>query len=141
MQLHVLARGEVRVAIAEDGAVVRSLGKGIGRHTDLADLGRGHHTTRHLDPQHERIAALALGVHPDPLQPLLLARHFRDGTRTLLGIGVDDGLSDFEWVPRQLQLLDAVELADIAIRTNELQPAISPTTELHPIGIVEITWH
>ena len=74
VQLDVLAGRQVGVAVAEDRAVVGSLGEGVGRHPDLADLGRGHHPAGHLDPHHEGVAALPLRVHPDPLEPLLLAR-------------------------------------------------------------------
>ena len=59
VQLDVLAGREVGVAVAEDRAVVGSLGEGVGRHADLADLRRGHHPAGHLDPHHEGVAALA----------------------------------------------------------------------------------
>jgi hypothetical protein len=42
---------------------------------------------------------------------------------------------------RQLHLLDGVQLADVPIRTDELQTAITPTAELHPVGIVEVAGH
>ena len=118
VQLDVLARREVGVAVAEDGAVVGSLGEGVGRHTDLADLGGGHHAARHLDPHHEGVAALALRVHPDPLEPLLLAGHLGDGVGPLLRVGVDDGLGHLEGVAGELQLLDGVELADVRGRAG-----------------------
>ena len=66
VELNVLARREVGVAVAEDGAVVGALGEGVGRHADLADLGRGHHPAGDLDPHHEGIAALALRIHARP---------------------------------------------------------------------------
>ncbi len=66
VELDVLARGEVGVTVAEDRAVVGTLGEGVGRHADLADLGRRHHPAGDLDPHHEGIAALALGVHARP---------------------------------------------------------------------------
>ena len=40
VQLDVLAGREVGVAVAEDRAVVGALGEGVGRHADLAHLGR-----------------------------------------------------------------------------------------------------
>ena len=42
VQLNVLARGEVGVAVAEHLAVVGALGEGVGDHPDLADLGGRH---------------------------------------------------------------------------------------------------
>ena len=75
VQLDVLAGREVGVAVPEDRAVVGALGERVRRHADLAHLGGGHHATGHLDPHHEGVAALALGVQPHPLQPLDLARH------------------------------------------------------------------
>ena len=141
VELDVLPRREVGVAVPEDRAVVGSLGEGVGRHADLADLGRGHHPAGDLDPHHEGVAALALRVHPDPLEALLLSRHLGDGVGALLGVRVDDGLGHLEGVPRQLQLLDGVELADVAIGPDELEPAVAPAAELHPVGIVEVTRH
>ena len=82
VQLDVLARGEVGVAVAEDRAVVGPLGEGVGRHADLAAPGRRVMIAAgHLDPHHEGVAALALRVHADPLQPLHLAGHRVDGRR------------------------------------------------------------
>ena len=81
VQLDVLARREVRVAVAEDGAVVGALGEGVGRHADLAGLGGGQDAAGHLDPHHERVAALALGVDADPLEPLFLAGDLGDRLR------------------------------------------------------------
>ena len=41
----------------------------------------------------------------------------------------------------ELQLLDGVELADVPVRPDELEPAVTATAELHPVGIVEVTRH
>ena len=125
VELDVLAGREVGVAVAEDRAVVGSLGEGVGRHTDLADLGGGHHPAGHLDPHHEGVAALPLRVHADPLEPLQLARHLGDGVGALLGVGVDDGLGHLEGMAGELQLLDRVQLADVAVGTDELQAALA----------------
>ena len=70
-----LAGGDVGVAVAEHRAVVRALGEGVGDDADLADLGRGQDAAGDLDPHHEGVAALALGVEADPLEPLHLAGH------------------------------------------------------------------
>ena len=51
------------------------------------------------------------------------------------------GLGDLEGVPRQLQLLNRVELADVAVGPDELEPAVATAAELHPVGIVEVTRH
>ena len=141
VQLDVLARREVGVAVAEHRAVVGALGERVGRHPDLAHLGRRHDPARHLDAHHERVAALALGVDADPLQALLLAGHLVDGVGPLLGVGVDHRLGHLEGVARQLQLLDGVQLADVAVRPDELEAAVTPAPELHAIGIVEVTRH
>ncbi len=81
VELNVLSRGEVGIAIAEDGTVVGTFGIRIGRHPDLAHLGRSQDTAWHLDPHHEGIPTLTLRVHADPLEPLLLPRHRVDGVR------------------------------------------------------------
>ena len=141
VQLNVLARREVGVAVPEDRAVLGPFGERVGRHTDLADLGGGHDPSGHLDPHHEGVAALALRVHPDPFQALLLAGHLGDGFGALLGVRVDDRLSNLERVPRELQLLDGIELADVPVRPDELEAAVPPAPELHPIGVIEVTWH
>ena len=38
-------------------------------------------------------------------------------------------------------LLDGIELADVAVGPDELQPTVAPAAELHPIGVVQITRH
>ena len=141
VELNVLPRREVCIAVPEDRTLVGSLGERVGRHPDLPNLGRGHDAARDLDPHHERVATLALGVHPDPLEALELSGHLVDGIDALLRIRLDDGLGDLEGVPRQLQLLDGVELADVAVGLDELEPAVATATELHPVGIVEVTRH
>ena len=141
MQLNVLARRQVGVAIAEDRAVVRPFGEGVGRDPDLAHLGRCHDPARHLDAHHEGVAALALRVHADPLQSLLLARNRVDGGGTLFGVRVDDRLGHLEGMALELQLLDGVELADLTVGPDELEPAVAPTAELHSVGVVEVAWH
>ena len=141
MELNVLPRREVGVAIPEDGALVGALGERIGRNSDLADLRRRHDAAGDLDPHHEGVATLALGVHADPLEAFELARHLVDGVNTLLRIRVDDRLGDLEGMPRQLELLSGVEFADVPIRPDELQSAVAAAAELHPIRIVEVTWH
>ena len=125
VELDVLARREIGVAVAEDRAVVGPFGVGVGGHADLADLRRRHDTTGHLDPHHEGVAALALGVHADPLEPLHLPGHRVDGVGPLLGVGVDDRLRHLEGMPGQLQLLDRVQLADVAIGPDEAQAAVA----------------
>jgi hypothetical protein len=141
VQLNVLPGREVGVTIAENGTVVGTLGKGIGRHTDLAHLGRGHHPARHLDPHHEGIPTLALRVHADPLEAFRFARDLGDGIGSLFGVRVDDRLCHLERVPGELQLLDGVELADVPVRPDELESPVTATAELHPVGIVEVTRH
>ena len=42
---------------------------------------------------------------------------------------------------RELQLLDGIQLADVAVGPDELEPAVTPTPELHPVGVVEVTRH
>ena len=141
VQLNVLPGREVGVPVAEDRAVVGALGKGVGRHTDLAHLGSGHHPAGHLDPHHEGIASLALRIHADPLEAFLLPWDLGDGVGTLFGVRVDDRLRHLERMPRQLQLLDGVELADVPVGPDELEPAVTTTAELHPIGVVEVARH
>ena len=82
-----------------------------------------------------------LRVHADPLHPLHLARYGVDGGGALLGVGVDDRLRHLEGVALQLHLLGRVELADVAVGTDELEPAVTPAAELHAIGIVQVTRH
>ena len=141
VELNVLPRREVGIAVPEDGAVIGTLGERVGRHADLPDLGRGHHSARDLDAHHEGVAPLALGIHANPLEPLHLSGHRIDGARTLLAVGIDHRLCHLEGVPGQLQLLGRVELADVPVGPDELEPAITPAAELHPIGIVEVARH
>ena len=141
VQLDVLARREVGVAVAEDRAVVGSLGEGVGRHPDLADLGAVMTPPGTLIRIMKASPPCVWGYMPDPLQPLLLAGHLADGVGALLGVRVDDGLGHLEGVARQLQLLDGVQLADVAVGPDELEAAVAPAPELHPIGIVEVARH
>ena len=141
MELNILPRREVGVAVPEDGAVVGALGEGVGRHPDFANLRRRHDAAGDLDPHHESVATLALGIHADPLEAFELPRHLVDGVHTLLRIRVDDGLGDLEGMPRQLQLLGGVELTDVPVRPNELQSAVASAAELHPVRIVQVAWH
>ncbi len=84
MQLDVLAGGDVGVAVAEQLAVVGALRERVGDHPDLAELvGAFSCPPGNLDPQHEGVTALALGVEADPLQPLDLAGSRVDGGRAL----------------------------------------------------------
>ena len=140
VELDVLARREVGIAVAEDRAVIGALGIGVGGHPDLAHLGRRHDAAGDLDPHHEGVAALALGVHAHPLETLLLARHGVDGVRALLGVGVDDRLRHLEGMAGQLELLDRVQLTDVAVGADEAERPFS-TAELHPIGIVQVARH
>ena len=141
MQLNVLPRREVGIAVPKHGTVVRSLGKRIGSNADLSHLGCCQDATGHLDPHHEGVAALALGVHSNPLEALLLSRHLVDGRCALLGVGVDDRLGHLKRVPGQFQLLNGVELADVAVRPDEFEPAVTSAPEFHPIGVVQIARH
>ncbi len=141
MELNVLPRREVGVAVPEDRAVVRALRKRVRGDTDLANLGRSHHTARDLDPHHEGVAPLALRVDADPLQSFLLARYLVDGGGTIPGVGVDDRLGNLEGVPRQFQLLDRVELPDVAIGPDELESAVASTAELHPVRVIKVAGH
>ena len=141
MKLDVLTGRQIGVTVAEDRTVVWTLGEGIRRHPDLTDLGRRHHAPGHLDAQHEGVTALALRVHAHPLQPFHLAGHGGDGTRPLFRVGVDHRLGDLERMARQLELLHRVELTDVAVGTDELQPAVTPAAEFHPVGVVEVAWH
>ena len=141
VELNVLPRREVCITVPENRTLIGSFGERVGRDTDLPNLGRGHDAARDLDAHHERVATLALGIHTDPLEALELAGHVVDGIDALLRIRLDDCLGDLEGVPRQLQLLDRVELADVAVGLDEFEPAVASTTELHPIGIVEVARH
>ncbi len=141
MQLNVLARRQVGVAVAEHGAVVGSLGEGVGRHPDLAHLRGRHHAPGHLDPHHERVAALSLRIQTDPLQALGLARDFGDGLRPPLRVRVDDRLGHLEGMARELELLDRVELADRPVGPDELQAPVTPSPEFDAIGIVQVPRH
>ena len=70
VDLDVLAGGDVGEAVAEHLAVFGPLRERVGDHADLAELLRVQLPAGDLDPQHEGVAALALGVQADPLQPL-----------------------------------------------------------------------
>ncbi len=81
------------------------------------------------------------GYMPDPLEALLLAGHGVDGLRALLRVRVDDRLGHLEGVAGQLQLLDRVELADVAVGADERESRGRDAAELHPVGVVEVAWH
>jgi hypothetical protein len=140
MELNILACGEIGVPVAEHGAVVGSLGVGLGGHPHLTNLRRGQDAPGDLDAHHEGIAALTLGVHPYPLEALLLAGHGVDGLRALLGVGVDDRLGHFEGMAGQLELLDRVQFSDVAVGADEAECPLA-TAELHPVGVVEVACH
>jgi hypothetical protein len=140
VELNVLARGQIGVTVAEHGAVVGPLRVGVGRHADLTDLRRRHDASGDLDPHHEGIPALALGVHPNPFETLLLPRHGVDGIRSLLGVRIDDCLGHLEGMPGQLELLDRVQLTDVAVGADEAQPTVA-TTKFHSIWVVQVAWH
>jgi hypothetical protein len=59
----------------------------------------------------------------------------------LLRIGVDDRLRHLEGVAGQFQLLDVVQLTDVAVRPDELETTVSSASELDSVWIVEITRH
>ena len=140
VQLNVLPGREVGIAVAEDRALVGTLGVGVGRHPDLAHLGRRHHAAGDLDPHHEGVSTLALGVHAHPFETLLLSRHGVDGVGTLFGVGVDDRLRHLEGMAGELELLDRVQLTNIPVGAHEAEGPL-PTTERHPIGIVQVSGH
>ena len=75
VELDGLAGGDVGVAVAEHRAVVGTLAEGVGGDADLPGLCGREHAAGDLDPHHEGVAPLALGVDTDPLEPLHLAGH------------------------------------------------------------------
>ena len=140
VDLDVLAGGDVGVAVAEDGAVVGALAEGVGDHADLAGLVGGEHAAGHLHPHHEGVAALALGVEADPLEPLQLPGHRGDGAGTLLGVAVDDGVGHLEGVALELPALDLVQLADRAVGPDEVHGALV-AADLDPERVVPVAGH
>jgi hypothetical protein len=108
VHLHVLARREVQEVVAEVGVGDRTVGEVRGDPAyDLRLLGR-QDAARHLHAHHEGVAALFLGVDPDPLEALDLAGNLAHG-REIPGIGVYYRPVDLERVPLELYLLDLVE--------------------------------
>jgi hypothetical protein len=105
MDLHGLTGGQVGVARPEHTRLgaVRSLAEGIGSHTDLAGLGTGEESARNLDPHHEGVTALLLGVDAGPLEALDLARNFSDAGRSLFRVRIDDCIGDLKWVALEFE--------------------------------------
>ena len=126
VQLHVLARGEIAVAVTPDGAGLRRSGIAVDDLTDPAHLGGAQPAPGHLHPQHEGVAALALGIEADPLEALHLARDLGDGGWPREGVAVADGIGHLEGMAFELPALDLVQLRSVPVRTNEFHWITSP---------------
>ena len=137
-----LAGGEVGVAGPEHARLgaVGTLAEGVGDHADLAGLGGGEEAAGHLDPHHEGVAALLLGVDAGPLQALDLAGHLGDAGRTLLRVRVDDGVGDLEGVALELEQLDLVQLTRLAVRVDERHGPVRPA-QVQPVQLVPVLGH
>ena len=116
VQLDVLPRGQVEVAVAPEGMWLRTAGVLVGDLADEPGLRRGQPPAGDLHPQHEGVAALPLRVEPDPLQPLRLALDTQDRGRSLKGVAIQHRLLDLQRVPRRFPALDLIQLCVLSSR-------------------------
>ena len=142
VDLYGLTRGQVGIAGPEHARLgpVGSLAEGVGRHADLPGLRAGEETARNLDPHHEGIAALLLGVDAGPLEALDLARNLGDAGRALLRVGVDDGIGNLERVALEFEQLDLAQFARLAIGVDERHRTIRPA-QMQPVEFVPVLGH
>src|SRR5215217_5761675 len=110
VQLDVLPRGQVEVAVAPERVRLRATGVLRGALADEPGLRRGEPPAGDLHPQHEGIAALSLRVEPDPLQPLRLTLNAQDRGRSLQRVAIQYRLLDLERVPSRFPALDLIQL-------------------------------
>ena len=61
--------------------------------------------------------------------------HWRSDAR-LIRAYIEKSGNTIDWLEKL-----GVEFADVPIRPDELQSAVAAAAELHPIRIVEVTWH
>src|SRR5829696_372521 len=99
VQLDVLPRGQVEVAVAPEGVRLRTAGVLDGDLADEPRLRRGEPPAGDLHPQHKGVSALPLRVEPDPLQPLRLPLDTQNRGRSFNGIAVEHRLLDLERMP------------------------------------------
>jgi hypothetical protein len=114
VELDVLAGGDVEVGVAEHRVGGRAAGEGFGDLADGSRLGGVQAPAGDLDAEHERVAALSLGVQAHPFQALDLAGDGLDGLGAFPGVAVQDRVAHVQRMALELPLLDLVELLDLA---------------------------